>query len=170
MTQVTTAENLGLQDQMAAFNKALLCEDALGAVIRAHIHIENQVDEFIRAKLARPEALEALRLGYDARVKLAWALGLPEEVKAALTFIGTLRNQFAHKLDAVIDKQTVNKFATAMGGAKAIAHNSYLAGSKAHDGQAVTPVEQLEPHDRAVLYFVTLWSRIAVEVLKARGA
>ncbi|MFG1317684.1 hypothetical protein [Xanthobacter autotrophicus] len=168
MADVTTAERLGLQDQMAAFNKALLGEDPLGVVIRAHIYIEHQVIEFIRARMSPPEALDALELDYAGRVKLALALGLPAEFKAALSFIGTLRNQFAHRLDAKIDKQTANSFEVAIGAAKAIAHDNYIA-TKAKTGQTAAPIKQLTPDDRAILYFVTLWSGIAVEVFRARG-
>jgi hypothetical protein len=158
----TTAERLGVKNQQDAFPAVLRGQDTLGVVVRSHIHLENQVIEFIKVRLSPPEALDAMRLGYDRSVKLALALGLSDEFKSALNFIGKLRNNFAHTLDATIDDKIAAEFEAAMGTLKDIAQESYSAHS-------VTPIGRREPLDRVIVYVVTLWSGILHETIKARS-
>ncbi len=164
------AARLGIESRMAAFQDALLGEDELGVVVRGHIYVEHELNEFIRATLSPPEALDAIKLDYDGRVKLAMALGLPAHFKPALSFLGTLRNKFAHRLDAAITKQEANGFAAAMGPNKIIAGDAYQATqAKFTSGDMAVPVNDRAPKDRFVLYLITLWSGIAVAAVKARG-
>ena len=44
----TAARRLGIEERQLELTKFLVGEDPLGVVIRAHIHIEHEVIEFIR--------------------------------------------------------------------------------------------------------------------------
>lgn len=166
------AERLGLEEKQAAFHAALMGEDELGAVVRAHIHIEHELIEFIRARLSPPDALDAISLDYSGRVKLAIALGLPKEMQAPLNFIGTLRNRFAHRLDARLSEHEANNFAKALApGEQEIFEKSYFEAYKKAEKRKLFPkINELNPKDRITLYFVLLWSAIAVYAIKASEA
>lgn len=78
------------------FYNALAGEDDLGVVIRAQIHVESSVIEFINQKISDLKSLRRLRFGQ--RVELACELGLNSELKSPLEKLGDLRNDFAHKI------------------------------------------------------------------------
>ena len=82
------------------FSKDLLSEDELGAVIRTHIHIEAGIRQYVEAKVASPTHLP--RLTYEARLRLAIALGFPADYLESLKYLGDMRNSFGHNLDAQI--------------------------------------------------------------------
>src|SRR5258708_1065128 len=77
-----------------AFLTTLLSEDELGVVVRAHIHIEHELEKFLCAALENPNELG--RLEYSARVRLALACGLRADLKGPLNAFGALRNRFSH--------------------------------------------------------------------------
>lgn len=89
-----------------AFLKALQGEDALGAVVRAHIHLEARLQLVLEALTPYPTHLPNLR--YEQRVKLAVALGLDERILPALTKLGHIRNAFGHRLDVALTDMMVN--------------------------------------------------------------
>lgn len=89
-----------------AFFDALRGEDALGAVVRAHIHIEARLQRVLEALTPHPKHLPSLR--YEQQVKLAVALGLDERILTALTKLGNIRNSFAHRLDVTLTDATVD--------------------------------------------------------------
>lgn len=170
MTVPNAAERLGLADQMAKFNAALLGEDPLGVVVRAHIYIEHELIGFIRARLERPELLEALKLDYDGKVKLGLALGLPEEFGPALSTVGKLRNGFAHRLEATIGEQEANNLKKALGEEYQVALTNYAAtNAKLNPEEPSLPLSQREPMDQIIIYLLVLWSGIAVASARARG-
>src|SRR5215213_3591554 len=72
-----------------ALSKALCRSDELGAVIRAHLFVEHEVNEFIGARMPAG-AFEALDLEYSAKVKLALALGLDRSFKGPLNSLGNM--------------------------------------------------------------------------------
>lgn len=88
------------------FYQHLIAEDELGVVVRAHIHLEASLNEFVETLIPYPERLP--RLLFEARLRLACALGLRDDYFEALKFFGDLRNRFAHKLDAKLDDATLN--------------------------------------------------------------
>lgn len=154
---------LGIEAKLEAFSRALLGEDELGAVVRGHIYIENELIAFIKARLPVPEAIKDRDIDYSMRVKLAVALGLDPDFEPALNFVGSLRNGFAHRLDARIGKQEAGNFEKALGPHMAISSASYR---QAHvnlgtDATAIQ-IKQQEPMDRVNLCFVTLWAGILV--------
>ena len=169
MDEPSIAERLGLAEKQANLIAALTGTDALGVVIRAHIHVEHELIAFIEARLPEPGALKGIGLDYDGRVKLASALGLPEEFRTALSFLGSLRNKFAHRLDATITEQEANNFAQAMGPGKVTATEAYRAThAKLDDREKPIPFSRLPPMDRVVLLCQTLWAGIAIVAHHAR--
>ena len=80
----TSVVRLGLTQRQAKLTEVLLGEDSLGVVIRAHIHIEHELTEFIKSRLSPPSALDAISLNYAGRVRLALHLGLKPNEKRLL--------------------------------------------------------------------------------------
>jgi hypothetical protein len=69
-----------------------MAEDPLPVVIRAHLHIERDLINFITAT-GHPQ--KQIPSKYAHRVQLALRLGLPTEFTKRLVFLGKLRNRFA---------------------------------------------------------------------------
>src|SRR5438477_11303402 len=82
------------------FIKVLDGEDELGAVIRAHIHIEALLLELLRLLVKDEGALRKLNHEFSQSVDLAIALGLGPEHAKGLRAFGKLRNEFAHDLNS----------------------------------------------------------------------
>jgi hypothetical protein len=167
----SSVARLGLTERQAKLTAALLGEDSLGLVIRAHIHIEHELIEFIKSRLSPPSALDAISLNYAGRVRLAMHLGPEAERKAALTFIGTLRNRFAHQPDSAIEEKDAADFEHALGSeSKSALEYAYpgaqaKVGTKSWNGSLL----QTAPKDRIALYFIVFWAAIAVSAAKSKG-
>jgi hypothetical protein len=94
-----------LSDRVMALLAALEGEDDLGAVVRAHIHIEHELQELIFFAAPCPSQLKRFEdMEFSEKVQLALVLGLNPELKGALSAAGTLRNKFSHKLDMKLTK------------------------------------------------------------------
>lgn len=91
-------------------SEALKNEDEVGRVIRAHIHIEKLINDFLEIALDKPIHLKPMQLDYFGKVNLSACIGFPEELKKPLLFMGKTRNDFAHNLNQKIDKSRVNDF------------------------------------------------------------
>src|SRR4051812_20248238 len=89
------------------FLHALLGEDELGVVVRAHIHIEAQLNPLIDLLVPRPDLLPGLR--YEQRARVACAVGFPEAVFAPLRVFGSIRSRFAHKLHTSLSAAMVDE-------------------------------------------------------------
>ena len=96
-------ENLEIDE---AFFSALAGEDDLGVVIRAQIHIESGLNEYISEKISDLKTLRQLR--FNQRIELACDLGLNSELKSPLKKLGEMRNNFAHKIDANLSENDVD--------------------------------------------------------------
>jgi len=81
----------------AAFLSSLLGEDELGVVVRAHIHIEAQLNELLRVMVSAPDLLPRMR--FEQRVNLAGALGLDPGALPPLKELANIRNAFGHRHD-----------------------------------------------------------------------
>jgi len=90
-----------------AFFDALRAEDPLGAVVRAHIHLEARLSLVIEALTPDPQHLPRLR--FEQRAKLAVALGLHERILPALIKLGDIRNAFSHRLDVTLTDEMANE-------------------------------------------------------------
>lgn len=81
-------------------------EDDLGMVIRAHIVIEQILNEIIKYHLVDFDSYKKVKLSYEQTYLFAIAIGVNPKFKSALKAIGTIRNGFAHNLRATtITKQ-----------------------------------------------------------------
>ena len=93
---------------------ALRNDDDLGKVVRAHIHIEHELQEFIFFAAPVPDQLKSFEsMEFTEKVQLALLLGITPDLKAALNATGRLRNKFAHRLDIRIgEEEAKNLIAT----------------------------------------------------------
>ena len=89
------------------FFDSLRGEDELGAVVRAHIHIEARLNQVVEALTPHPKHLPNLR--YEQRLRLAVALGLNDQILAPLKILGDIRNEFGHRLDTKLTQGMVDK-------------------------------------------------------------
>jgi hypothetical protein len=92
-----------------AFFIALVVEDHLGFVVKAHIHIEHTLRRLIDNAIPFPEHLDIDRLSYSMAIRLATSLGLNPRFKSPLQALGRLRNKFAHQLNAQIMNDDADK-------------------------------------------------------------
>ena len=67
--------------------------DDLAVVVRAHLHIEHELDELIYFAAPNPTHLKE-RMEYSEKVWLALVLGMNAELKPALNAVGNLRTNF----------------------------------------------------------------------------
>ena len=163
-TVVTPDQRAAIEIRMQAFNQDLLREDELGMVLRAHLHIERELVLFIKARLAPASVFDTLELDYDHTIKLAIALGLDPIYRPALRFVGTLRNRFAHQLGITILTDDARNFHQALDPyARQVAADRYReTNEKLRRPGRPGDIGALAPSERIILYFVTLWSAIAV--------
>jgi hypothetical protein len=98
--------------RIATFIDALNSEDDLGMVVRAHIHIEHELKEFVTSAAPRPDQVKFP--DYDGTIRLALVLGLDATLKPALNAIGKLRNKFSHRLGMKLGSQEVNDLFAAL--------------------------------------------------------
>lgn len=80
------------------FHNALMGEDELGVVLRAHFYVEAELEALIKALLPFPNEIPRLR--YEQKLKLACALGLDKSTFPPLKALGDLRNSFGHRIGA----------------------------------------------------------------------
>ncbi len=103
---------MGTDDVDERFVAALLGEDELGVVVRAHIHIEAGINAFLDIAVPHPSLLPRLR--YEQRVRLACALGLHERWFEPLKLLGDIRNRFGHRLDTILTDAMVSDICNAL--------------------------------------------------------
>jgi hypothetical protein len=82
-------------------------EDDLGLVVRGHLHIEHQLIELAAARLPFASRIDWNEISFRAKLEIAYACGLPEDRKKLISSLNSLRNKFAHRLDATIHKADV---------------------------------------------------------------
>jgi len=73
-------------------------EDDLGLVVKAHLHIEHQLAEFISGFMKARSNCDWSRVGFTAKLEVALGLGLPLHLRKPIEAVGKLRNSFAHNL------------------------------------------------------------------------
>ena len=83
-------------------------------VVRAHIRIELCLNDLISISVVDQAYIEKLNLEYSQKVNLAVALGLLREYAPAMLAMGSLRNAFAHRENAVLGKQEANNLLKAL--------------------------------------------------------
>jgi len=88
----------------------LLNEDELGAVIRAHMALEQDVDRFVSLVATNSDYIKKMQIDFSNKLKLAVAFGLDEEIYKPLVSVTNIRNKFAHRADMQLSKSEVNNF------------------------------------------------------------
>ena len=141
-------------------------EDDLGLVVKAHLHIEHQLTEFIQVSMPSPEKCDWTRVGFAAKLEVALGLGLPNQLRKPLEAIGKLRNAFAHNLNysqAQVDAVALYN------GLSARFHAGVKETYRKIRGAELKP-SRLSNRDLLVIMLLTLRQAIQAEVQRARAA
>ncbi len=150
-----------------AFLTALQNEDALGAVIRAHLHIEAGLNEFLDASVHAPDQLPS-QLSYYNKVKLACALGLGKEHAPPLHELGKLRNKFAHELHFEFTQSVVDRLVGCLSADdRRAVEAAYSATNRAVLGSGGGPLEALPPRMQFAMVAITLKGMLMVATHRA---
>ena len=140
----------------------------MGAVIRAHIRIENLLLRTVEGLLPYPAHLPKLNLDYDGLVTLALALGLKERFAPPFRALGKLRNDFAHKLNSSLTKQAVTNLYNSLATEEKDQVQAMFRHIKDENEETrhIARFVGLEPADQFKLMAVTLWAvvRSAVHI------
>jgi hypothetical protein len=150
-----------------AFYKALQAEDELGMIVRAHIHIESKLREFVQTAAPAPQYFKPS--SYSHTLRLAMILGLNAELHSALSAVGKLRNDFAHNVDTSLGEAQAARLHDAMGPkVREVAEYSY---SKLREDSPDKPesTAQLAPRDRVSLYLIAVRGGIVISIAAAKG-
>ena len=140
-------------------------EDDVGLVLRGLLHIENQLIDIANATLPFGERCDWGKFTYHVKVELAYACGLPQEVRSTLLKLGKLRNDFAHKLDAAISKQNALDLYNCL----PAKHRTVLQDSyKVMTSESVFSLDKIEPRDLVTLIFLNMHSATKAASLALR--
>lgn len=143
--------------------------DTTVMLVRAHIHIESKLREFIEVAAPAPEHLKFSDLDYNQTVRLALILGLDIEFKSALSAVGGLRNKFAHRLDASLGKAEAENLYAALGEqVKSVAQRSYATLLNKYP-EKPQQMARLSPRDRVTLYLIAIRGGLIFSVAIAKG-
>ena len=146
-------------NELGKFTEDLSREDEMGAVIRAHIRIENILLAVVEKLTPHPQHLKKLGLDYDGYVTLALALGLKERFGPPLRALGKLRNDFAHKVDFKLTQPAVTNLYAAMATEdKAQVQSMFAQIKDLNEETRRKRFTELEPMDQFKLIAITLWA------------
>ena len=147
------------------FLAAVRGEDELGAVIRSHIYVESALAFLLEHLVADKKYLEKLDLDYSQRVDLAIALGLKAEHAPPLHALGTIRNAFAHRLNANLTKDRVEALYKQFSASdKEILHTAFKLTSSQIPIEGAKSFRSLSEKDQFALMAVALRSLILVAI------
>jgi hypothetical protein len=147
-----------------AFYKALVGEDHLGFIVRAHIHIEHTLRHLIEISIPFPEHLDVDQLNYAMAIRITTSLGLNPRFKGPLRALGKLRNKFAHQLDAQISDEDAERFYdTFAAKEKQMIHEQY-AEMRAQKEIDDTLWENRDAKDKITFYVVILRAALLAAV------
>jgi len=154
-----------------AFIAALMGEDELGVVVRAHIYIEARLLELLDHFVIDRKHLGQMDMDYAQRVHLAIALGLKSQHAQPLLALGRLRNAFAHRPDSKLSKNCVDNLYKALSsGDKELVHAAFLRTNSQMLKTIGPSFRALSPKDQFILIAVTLRSMLSAGViLVSRG-
>ncbi len=132
-------------------------EDDLGAVIRGHIHIESSLNKLIETHFEFPEYIKKLNLEFHQKVLVAQAIGLKPQYAKSLNTLGTIRNNFAHRLETKLGKNEIESLYKAFeGNDKQIIQNAYLKTNKELKRKGPKSLTKLEPRQQFTLIVVSI--------------
>src|SRR5262249_20964099 len=135
----------------ALFIAALLGEDELGVVVRAHIHVEAALLQLLDRMIVHPAPLEKMGLDYSQRVNLGMALGLKAKHGPPLLALGTLRNAFAHRPGTKLTKDRVDNLYKAFASDDRVTVQKCYEATKVTMGASVPGFRSLGPKDQFVI-------------------
>jgi hypothetical protein len=153
------------------FIKTLFGEDELGVVIRAHIYLEARLLELLGLLVRDENHLKKLNLEYSQYVDLAVALGLDQEHAKGLRAFGTLRNEFAHKLDSTLSDTRINSLYQSLSSVdKEIVQAAHVRTESQLGGFGGTAAnfKDLEPKKKFILIAVALHGMLEVALSEVR--
>lgn len=155
----------------SAFIAALMGEDELGVVVRAHIYIEARLLELLHHFVTDRKHLERMELDYAQRVHLAVALGLKSQHAPPLLALGSLRSAFAHRPDTKLTKDRVDNLYQALSSDdKKLVHAAYTRTNSQMLKTVGPNFRALSPKDQFILIAVTLRSMLSAAVISvSRG-
>ncbi len=149
------------------FSDDLQREDDVGLVLRGHLHIEHQLVDMLSEFLPFADRADWGMVSYRAKVELAYAAGLPEDLKKLLEKIGTLRNTFAHTLSSSITKQVALNLYNSL---SEFYRQGLKESYKAMGIGELTSPSSLEPRDLVTLVFINARQAIKAAVFVLREA
>ncbi|NEI60889.1 hypothetical protein [Rhizobium leguminosarum] len=137
--------------------RTLETNDALAIVVKSAIFIEAEIIDLIKGAMHNPAALDGLDLTYHQRCGLAVAVGLSQRFAKPLKAIGTIRNKFAHRIDAELSKSHADNLYDAFDPIDKEIINQVGSHLAEHRGAKFA---QLDPLDRFVIYVISLRAAI----------
>ena len=154
----------------ADFLAVLRGEDELGAVIRAHLHVEAELNELLNAMTPAPKHLESMNLRYAKKAQLACALGLSEEYLQPLQKLGALRNAFGHRLDTKITEKVIDELYNSFSSdSKRLMNDSYSLTSEQLPVGVPAKLQELDPRSKFIFIAVALKAEIELATNEAKG-
>ena len=148
---------MGDEELDKKFYEELLLEDELGVVIRAHLHVEHWVNELIELLVPKPEHIKPMELDYFGKINLICAVGLKDDYKKPLKFMGTTRNNFAHQMGRNIDKGTVNNFYEQFSEeGKKIAHRVFESSITEGENKKYANFRHMPPKDQFIFMAISV--------------
>lgn len=158
----------GIESRIRDLALALTSPDALMAAVRGHLYVESEVQHFLDHRLPNPMELPS-KLDYEVKLAIAFALGLPAPLRGALTKLGWLRNQFAHKLDFELSKQVADSVYQSLGPMLQAHAKEFYAGLQKDNPHLPAKFIDLETRDRITVILMSLYSVTAISVRSLLG-
>lgn len=156
-----------------AFYADLSTSSDLEAVIKAAIHIEQEVLVVLNLELFDGAALDALDLTYHQKTGLAIAVGLDPRFLKPMRTLGTIRNRFAHRSVTGLTKTDAdnlyNSFDAFDKNVIQSAYGNMISQGKV--GERSTKLSALSALDKFTLCVTTLRSALVaaqLEIIRSR--
>jgi hypothetical protein len=153
--------------RIEALAEVLRAEDDLGKIVRAHIHIEHELQEVIFLAAPNRTQLKSFdKMEYSDKVQLALVLGLNAELKPALNATGNLRNKFSHRLDMKIGEEEVTNLISTLRPSAKQQFQKLLRSAvselprNALEGEALS---YFQAQIKATIFFLQLFDEVAKE-------
>jgi hypothetical protein len=153
-----------LRGRQSALFQLLEEDNDLGTVIRAHIHLEHELREFIQAAAPQPLERELAEYNYARTLRLAMTLGLDPALEAGLIAVGRLRNKFAHRLEMKLTDEEAQQIYSALdSNTQAQTQQAWSTAYSLHPDSG-RPKELLRssPKDLIATSMLMLWSAVVL--------
>lgn len=147
------------------FTDDLNGSDDLGAVIRAHIHIESALNKLIETHFDFPEYLGKLNLEFHQKIIVAQAIGLKPQYATPLNTLGTIRNNFAHRLETKLGENEIESLYKSFEGSdKQTIQNAYRGTNKKLNMNGPKSLTKLEPRQQFTLIIVAIRAMLVTAI------